>query len=45
VPDEAGDGDAVLEAARQTGLAEEAFPMQCPFGVEQALDDAWWPVR
>jgi hypothetical protein len=37
-------GDAVLEAARQTGLAEEAFPIDCPFRVEQTLDDTWWPA-
>ncbi len=36
-------GDAILEAARQTGLAEEAFPAVCPFPSEQALDDDWWP--
>jgi len=37
-------GDAVLETARQTGLAEEAFPSECPFTTEQALDDEWWPA-
>jgi len=37
-------GDAFLEAARQTGLAEEAFPSECPFTTEQALDDQWWPA-
>ncbi|MBK1633481.1 hypothetical protein CKO31_22575 [Thiohalocapsa halophila] len=37
-------GDAILEAARQTGLAEEAFPAECPFTAEQALDDGWWPA-
>ena len=36
-------GDAVLEAARQTGLAEDAFPADCPFTTDQALDDDWWP--
>jgi hypothetical protein len=36
-------GDAILEAARQTGLAEDAFPVQCPFTIAQVLDDAWWP--
>ncbi|MEY6433601.1 DUF29 domain-containing protein [Thioalkalicoccus limnaeus] len=37
-------GDAILEAARQTGLAEEAFPQTCPFTPEQAIDDAYWPA-
>jgi hypothetical protein len=37
-------GDAVLEAARQTGLAEDALPIDCPFSVEQTLDDTWWPA-
>ena len=36
-------GDAVLAAARQTGLAESAFPEACPFSLDQALDDDWWP--
>jgi hypothetical protein len=37
-------GDAVLEAARQTGLAEDAFPPDCPFTTQETLDDAWWPA-
>jgi hypothetical protein len=37
-------GDAVLEATRQTGLAEDAFPIDCPFSVGQTLDDTWWPA-
>lgn len=37
-------GDAILDAARQTGLAEEAFPAVCPFTLQQALDDGWWPA-
>jgi hypothetical protein len=36
-------GDAILEAAQQTGLAEDAFPASCPFTTAQVLDDAWWP--
>jgi hypothetical protein len=37
-------GDAVLEATQQTGLAEDAFPIDCPFSVGQTLDDTWWPA-
>ena len=36
-------GDAVLKAARQTGLEESGFPSDCPFVLEQALNDDWWP--
>ena len=36
-------GDAILEAARETDLPEEAFPSACPFTFEQALDDDWLP--
>lgn len=36
-------GDAILEAASETGLAEDGFPPQCPFTPEQTLDDQWWP--
>jgi hypothetical protein len=36
-------GDAILEAARQTGLAEEGFPVQCPFNGDQMLNDDYWP--
>lgn len=36
-------GDAILEAARQTGLVEESFPTSCPFSDEQTLDDSFWP--
>lgn len=34
---------AVLKAARETGILEEAFPEQCPFTAEQALDNNFWP--
>jgi hypothetical protein len=36
-------GDAILEAASETGLAEDSFPATCPFTGEQTLDDDWWP--
>jgi hypothetical protein len=29
-------GDAVLIAARETGLAEDAFPPECPWSYEEA---------
>jgi hypothetical protein len=31
-------GDAILEAARKAGLAEEVFPPVCPFAIEQILN-------
>ena len=34
---------AVLQAARETGLDETVFPDGCPFAIEQALDDDYWP--
>ena len=36
-------GDAILESALQTGLAEETFPSSCPFLENQILDDDYWP--
>lgn len=36
-------GDAILEAASETGLAEDSFPAQCPFTGKQTLDEGWWP--
>ena len=36
-------GDAILMAARETGLEEDRFPTDCPFTPIQALDDAYWP--
>lgn len=33
-------GDAIPEAARETGLAEEIFPPVCPFTIEQILNGA-----
>lgn len=31
-------GDAILQAARETGLEEDSFPTDCPFSIEQVLD-------
>jgi uncharacterized protein DUF29 len=36
-------GDAVIGAARETGLDEAAFPASCPFSLEQLLSDSYWP--
>jgi hypothetical protein len=36
-------GDAAIEAERQTGLAAETFPENCPFGFEQVSSDDFWP--
>jgi hypothetical protein len=33
--------DAVKVAAKETGL--KAFPSECPFSIEQVLDDTWLP--
>jgi hypothetical protein len=30
-------------ALRDTGLAEAVLPQMCPWTIEQALDDAFWP--
>jgi Domain of unknown function DUF29 len=34
---------ASLDAQRETGLDASAFPVDCPWTAEQALDDAFWP--
>jgi hypothetical protein len=34
---------AALEAQRETGLEASAFPSECPWTPEQALDDAYLP--
>ena len=31
------------EAAAETGLPLSTFPETCPFTLEQALDDDFWP--
>jgi hypothetical protein len=31
------------EAAAETGLALATFPETCPYALEQALDEAFWP--
>jgi Domain of unknown function DUF29 len=33
--------DAVKVVIKETGLKE--FPNQCPFSIEQLLDENWWP--
>jgi hypothetical protein len=36
-------GIARCNAAIETGLPDSAFPVDCPYGVDQILDDAFWP--
>ena len=36
-------GDALLIAARETGLAEVAFPAECPWTFETVIRDEFWP--
>ena len=30
-------------AINETGLPESSFPLDCPYGVEQLLDEDYWP--
>jgi len=34
---------AKVAAEEETGLAFEIFPVECPYAVEQVLDDNFWP--
>ena len=34
---------ALIEAERETGLAEATFPPVCPFAFTQMMDDGFWP--
>ena len=36
-------GDARLIAVRETGFNKNVFPDACPFNLEQALSDSYWP--
>ncbi len=36
-------GDAVLLAARESGLAESAFPVANPWTLGEIMDDGFWP--
>lgn len=36
-------GDAVNDAIAETGLAEQVFPVVCPWEMTQILDDDFWP--
>jgi hypothetical protein len=36
-------GDAVLLAARESGLAESAFPASSPWTFGEIMDDGFWP--
>lgn len=35
--------DAILLAARETGLAESAFAAACPWSFTAMMDDGFWP--
>jgi len=34
---------AVLAAVKETGISESTFPAQCPWTIDQAMDDGFWP--
>lgn len=36
-------GDAILAAARETGLDRSLFPVACPWSFEQIVDADFWP--
>ena len=36
-------GDAILSAARETGMEAKQFPQHCPWEWEQIIDDAFYP--
>ena len=36
-------GDALLLAAKETGLDESVFPEQCPYGEDDVLNDKFYP--
>ena len=36
-------GDAVLRAELEMSVARDMLPWSCPYGFEQAVDDAFWP--
>ena len=36
-------GNAVIEAAAETGLAEDSLPPACPWPFEQVMDEEFWP--
>ncbi len=36
-------GDARYNASNETGLPESSFPLDCPYAIEQVLDQDYWP--
>jgi len=36
-------GDAIIDAARETSISEEAFPPACPWSFDQIMDAGFWP--
>nr|WP_314418089.1 DUF29 domain-containing protein [uncultured Erwinia sp.] len=37
-------GDAILSAARETGIDEKHFPLLCPWSGEQIIDPEFYPA-
>lgn len=37
--------DARKQAAAETGLPLATFPVDCPFTMEEVMDEDWWPER
>jgi hypothetical protein len=35
--------NALLQAARETGMDKTHFPEQCPFSLDQILNEDFWP--
>ena len=35
--------NAIVVAARETGLAKSTYPLECPWALEQALNTEFWP--
>ena len=36
-------GVAIIAAARETSIAEDVFPAECPWSFDQIMDGAFWP--
>jgi Domain of unknown function DUF29 len=36
---------ARIDAARETGLAEDSFPASCPWTYTEIIDDSFWPEK
>lgn len=38
-------GNALIQAADETGLPETTFPAECPWSFDQIMDAGFWPDR